>query len=60
MKAEFVQEPVSKSANWNILQISDLNKERKGYVVMTYPFSYGLISFFTYIINQEMKGFLIL
>lgn len=60
MKTEFVQESVSKTANWNILQISDLINLRKGYVMMTYPFYYGLISFFTYIINQEMKGFLIL
>ena len=46
MKAEFAQESVSKSADWNILQISDLNNPRKGYVMMTYPFYYGLISFF--------------
>ena len=63
MKAESAQESVSKLSDWNILQISNLNNLRKGYVMITYPFYYSLICFFyiyTYIINQEMKGFLIL
>ena len=49
MKAESAQESVSKSSDWDILQINDLNNLRKGYVMMTYPFYYSLICFFTYI-----------